>query len=208
MKKLFVTTILIISFFSLQAQVKFGFKAAPQLSFNRIQSGSDAYDIENDGSSIKLLLGPTFDFPFRENHYFSTGLFFNGKQAAFIATDKNNREVSSENYNLQYLQIPFTLKLFTEEIGLDKKLYFQFGGTTDIRLQGILSNDNLLNQVHFFDLSALLAAGMEYRIGLKTKLFAGLYYNRGLLNTVSQTRIEGEWRLNNDTVGLEIGVIF
>jgi hypothetical protein len=208
MKKLFIIAILSISCFTVKAQVKFGFKAAPQLGFNRLQSTGDTYEIESNGSSLKLLLGPTFDFPFRDNHYFSTGLFFSSKQAAFQATNVNTNRVEEESYDLQYLQVPLTLKLFTEEIGLDKKIYFQFGTTADFRLQGIISDDNLLNQVDFFDFTALLATGLEYRLGINTRIYAGFYYNRGFLNAVKETNIDEEWRLNNDTLGLELGVTF
>jgi len=208
MKKLFISAILIISSYTIQAQVRFGFKTAPQLSYNRIQSANENFEFEQNGSSIKLFLGPTFDFPFRKNHYFSTGIFFSGKRVAFEATNTNNGANSNEVYGIQYLQIPLTLKLFTEEVGLDKKIYFQFGTTTDFRLQGILSPQNILQQVSFFDFSALLAAGLEYRLGIKTRLFAGVYYNRGFISVINEATVEEDWRLFNDTIGLELGVTF
>lgn len=208
MKKLFVTAILIISVVSVQAQVRFGFKAAPQVAFNRLLTSGDTYDFEGNGSSLKLLLGPTFDIPFRENHFFSTGLWFSSKQAAFKVTNQTTGNSTSESHDLQYLQLPITLKLFTEEIGLDKKIYFQFGSTADFRLQGILDNDGLLGQVDFMDFTALLASGMEYRLGVNTRLYAGFYYNRGFLNAVNKTSVNEDWRMNNDTIGLEMGVTF
>lgn len=210
MKKLLFTAILIISVVTSHAQVRFGFRIAPVLSYNRIQTSGDLYKIENNKSAIKLQLGPTFDLPFRENHYFSTGIYFNTKQVNVRTENQSNGEVNEGEFNLQYVQIPISLKLLTDEVGLDKKIYFQFGTAVDLRTQGVLTNNAILNQVDFADFMAILAIGMEYRLGLNTKLYGGIMYNRGLLNAVNKSPIsqDQEWRLNNDLIGLEFGVTF
>jgi hypothetical protein len=210
MKKLFFVTILAISALTSHAQVRFGFRIAPDLSFSRIQSSEDLYKIESNGTAVKLQLGPTFDFPFRENHYFSTGIYFNTKQASITLTDKFDGSESKEAFALQYIQLPISLKLYTDEVGLDKKVYFQFGTAIDFKTQGVLDDNAILNAVKFADLSALLAVGMEYRLGVNTKLYGGLFYNRGLLDNVKDSPISEQqaWRLNSDLFGLELGVTF
>ncbi|MFQ3212853.1 MAG: hypothetical protein ACJAT1_000150 [Marivirga sp.] len=210
MKKLFFATILVISAITSHAQVRFGFRIAPDLSFYRIQSSGDLYEIVSTEAAIKMQLGPTLDFPFRENHYFSTGLYFSTKQASIRLTNKFDGSENKEVFALQYIQVPISLKLYTDEVGLDKKVYFQFGTAIDFKTQGILEDNPVLNEVNFADLSALLAIGMEYRLGVNTKLFGGLFYNRGLLNNVKKSPISDDqaWRLNSDLLGLEIGVTF
>jgi len=155
---------------------------------------------------LRFQLGPIFDFEFKENHYFSTGLIFTSKRSAFSV--ESGSATYKENYSPQYLQVPVTLKLFTEEIGLDKKIYFQFGGTVDFMTNNEGKDENIVQSFRFIDLNSLLTIGLEYGIGINTKLFGGLVYQRGLLNVINKNVYGDNFNLRNDFVGLEIGVIF
>jgi hypothetical protein len=206
MKKLLFSTLFLFSVCIAEAQVRFGFKAAPNISFNRIDAEANNTEFATDGVGLRFQLGPIFDFEFKENHYFSTGLIFTSKRSAFIAdslgTDYN------EDYSPQYLQVPLTLKLFTEEIGLDKKIYFQFGGTVDFMTNSEGDEENIVQSFKFIDLNSLLAVGLEYGIGINTKIFGGIVYQRGLLNTINRNTYGDNFNLRNDFVGLEVGLIF
>lgn len=206
MKKLLFSALLMISVSIAEAQVRFGFKAAPNISFNRIDAKADNTDFDTDGVGLRFQLGPIFDFEFKENHYFSTGIIFTSKRSAF--TIESGSATYKENYTPQYLQVPITLKLFTEEIGLDKKLYFQFGGTIDFMTNNEGEDENIVQSFRFIDLNSLLAIGLEYGIGINTKIFGGLVYQRGLLNVINKNFYGDNFNLRNDFVGLEIGVIF
>ncbi|WKV13056.1 outer membrane beta-barrel protein [Marivirga harenae] len=206
MKKLLFSAIFLFSVYITEAQVRFGFKAAPNISFNRIESEADNTDFRTDGVGLKFQLGPVFDFEFKENHYFSTGIIFTSKRSTFVADSMNN--TYQEAYNPQYLQLPITLKLFTEEVGLDKKIYFQFGGTVDFMTNSEGEEENIVQSFKFFDLNSLLAIGLEYGIGINTKIFGGIVYQRGLLNVIKDNAYGDNFKLRNDFVGLEIGIIF
>lgn len=206
MKKLLFSAILLFSVFITEAQVRFGFKAAPNISFNRIDADADNTDFKTDGVGLRFQLGPIFDFEFKENHYFSTGIIFTSKRSAFSADSAGT--VYPEDYSPQYLQVPITLKLFTEEIGLDKKIYFQFGGTLDFKTNTQGEDENIVQSFRFIDLNSLLTIGLEYGIGINTKLFGGLIYQRGLLNVINDNIYGENFKLRNDFVGLELGVIF
>ncbi len=206
MKKLLFSALLLISVSIAEAQVRFGFKAAPNISFNRIDAEADNTDFDTDGVGLRFQLGPIFDFEFKENHYFSTGLIFTSKRSAFSV--ESGSATYKENYSPQYLQVPVTLKLFTEEIGLDKKIYFQFGGTVDFMTNNEGKDENIVQSFRFIDLNSLLTIGLEYGIGINTKLFGGLVYQRGLLNVINKNVYGDNFNLRNDFVGLEIGVIF
>lgn len=206
MKKLLFSALLLISVSIAEAQVRFGFKAAPNISFNRIDAEADNTGFDTDGVGLRFQLGPIFDFEFKENHYFSTGLIFTSKRSAFSAD--SSATTYREDYSPQYLQVPITLKLFTEEIGLDKKIYFQFGGTIDFMTNNEGEDENIVQSFRFIDLNSLLAIGLEYGIGINTKLFGGLVYQRGLLNVINKNLYGDNFNLRNDFVGLEIGVIF
>ncbi|WP_340152762.1 outer membrane beta-barrel protein [uncultured Marivirga sp.] len=206
MKKLLFSAIFLFSVYITEAQVRFGFKAAPNISFNRIESEADNTDFRTDGVGLKFQLGPVFDFEFKENHYFSTGIIFTSKRSTFVADSMNT--TYQEAYNPQYLQLPITLKLFTEEVGLDKKIYFQFGGTVDFMTNSEGEEENIVQSFKFFDLNSLLAIGLEYGIGINTKIFGGIVYQRGLLNVIKDNAYGDNFKLRNDFVGLEIGIIF
>jgi len=209
MKKLLFSALLLISVSIAEAQVRFGFKAAPNIAFNRIDSEADNTDFDTDGVGLRFQLGPIFDFEFKENHYFSTGIIFTSKRSAFTADSAGATPPTyTEVYSPQYLQVPITLKLFTEEIGLDKKIYFQFGGTVDFMTNNEGEDENIVQSFRFIDLHSLLAIGLEYGIGINTKLFGGLVYQRGLLNVINKNVYRDNFNLRNDFVGLEIGVIF
>ena len=169
MKKLLFSTLFPLSIYFAEAQVRFGFKAGPNISFNRIDAEADNTDFRTEGVGLRFQLGPIFDFEFKENHYFSTGLIFTSKRASFSADSLGT--TYSEAYNPQYLQVPITLKLFTEEIGLDKKIYFQFGGTVDFKTNDEGDTENIVTSFRFIDLNSLLAIGLEYGIGINIKVF-------------------------------------
>lgn len=206
MKKLFFSALFLFSVCIVEAQVRFGFKAAPNISFNRVESEADNTNFDTDGVGLRFQLGPIFDFEFKENHYFSTGIIFTSKRSTFIADSMNTSY--TENYSPQYLQVPIALKLFTEEIGLDKKIYFQFGGTVDFMTNSEGEEENIVQSFKFFDLNSLLAIGLEYGIGINTKIFGGVVYQRGLLNVINDNLYGDNFKLRNDFVGLELGIIF
>jgi hypothetical protein len=206
MKKLLFSTLLLFSVCIAEAQVRFGFKVAPNISFNRVNENADNAEFDAEGVALRVQLGPVFDIEFKENHYFTTGLIFTSKRSAF-SIDSLGTFVT-EDYSPQYLQVPLTLKLFTEEIGLDKKIYFQFGGTIDFMTNSEGEDENIVQSFRFIDLNSLLAVGLEYGIGINTKLFGGLIYQRGLLDVINKNVYSDNFKLRNDFVGLEIGVIF
>lgn len=206
MKKLLFSTLLLFSVYLSEAQVRFGFKVAPNISFNRIDEEVDNTSFETEGIGLRFQLGPIFDIEFKENHYFSTGLIFTSKRSTFSAETVGVSK--TESYNPQYLQVPISLKLFTEEIGLDKKIYFQFGGTVDFRTNKEGEDGNIVQSFNFIDLNSLLAIGLEYGVGINTKVFGGILYQRGLLNVINKNIYGSDFNLRNDFVGLEFGIIF
>ncbi len=207
MKKLFFSAIFLLSVLNAEAQFKFGLKLAPTLSFNRVSDDSDALNFSPDGVGAGFQLGPIVDFEFKENHYFSTGLIFTTKRVGFSVDGQQGLD-GSEDHSLHYLQLPATLKLFTEEIGLDKKVYFQVGGTFDFKTKGKGSSTDFVQKFNFMDISALLAVGVEYGFGIDTKLFGGIIYQRGLFNVINESNTNEDWKVQNDLLGLELGITF
>ena len=194
----------IISTTVLSAQTKLGLKLSPVIASNRVTN--DAQNVDNDGSALKLSVGLVVDKPISESYYLSTGLIYMPKRAAFRASAD-----STENYTLQYLQIPVTLKLFTNEVAPDLKVYFQVGGALEFKVFDEPKEPSfvVVDKFNPVDFSVILGSGVEYRAGINTTIFAGISYQRGLSNVVSEAIAGAEdLQIRNTIVSIDLGVKF
>lgn len=195
-----------------EAQTRLGIRLAPTISANRVEGSSDSLDYVGSGVGLRYVIGPYLDFYLAENYYVNTGVFFAPKRAALRTITKNTREEYVEQVNLQYLQIPLSMKLFTNELALDTRVYFQFGFQTEVLIASKFQTEDpqFIEKFHPVDLSLLVAAGIEYRAGYSTVLFGGFSYNRGFINTVRRldSFAEDAFKLRQDLFGLEMGIKF
>ena len=205
MKKFLFSILIILSFQGL-AQTRLGLKLSPVVVSNR--ATNDAQTVENDGSSLKLSIGLIVDKPLAESYFLSSGLVYVPKRAAFRPEDPL---ASPEEYTLQYLQIPATIKLFTNEVAPDFKVYFQIGAGLEIKVFDEPDNPDFVTIESFnpVDFSVILGTGVEYRAGINTTLFGGISYQRGLINTVNETIPTAEdLQIRNTVVSFDLGVKF
>ncbi len=195
-----------------QAEFKLGIQFSPTLSTNRIESESASLNLDTDGTGLRMAFGPIIDYQIKDNYYFSSGLLFVSKRAGIEATRADNTGVPvRETYGLQYLQVPLSLKLFTNEVAIDKKIYFQLGTTLEFAIDEKRKEDEnfLIEDFKLFDSSLLLGLGIEYQLGVNTTMFGGFSYHRGLLNAISeQTALDTDIRFKNDYLGLDVGIKF
>jgi hypothetical protein len=213
------------------AQVKLGLRLAPGLAVNSV-IGDDAFDAaEPNGASVRFSAGPIADFFFADNYAISTGLWYTVKRASFqvpngTLTDEAVGPLGNQTiYNLQMLQIPVTVKLYTNEVAPDIRVYFQLGGTLDAKLaeKAKEEDNNLLAQLSEaqrekaaykpFDVGLYLGAGAEMILGENTAVFGGLNYNRGLVNALggldyNGSQINNDLKIRNQLVSLEVGIKF
>lgn len=201
--------VLFLTEFASGQDYRIGIKVAPTLS-NVRTSAADGSSLERDGSAVKFLLGAFVDIPFKENYYFHGGLNFASKVTKITAS---NGPVSTrqEEYDHEYLQIPLLLKLYTNEVMLDTKLFFNFGMVPEIRLNTANEeSDNLLiTEFSDFDLAGNFGGGVERGIGVNTRVFIGLNYNIGFLNVVkSQSDAYSDFTIKNNLFALEFGIKF
>lgn len=209
MRKLVLLVVAILALQTAHAQSKIGIKFSPTLSTNRINSEDPDNAFSSNGVGGRFIFGPIVDLFITDNYYFSTGLLYAPKRAAFTVTPAGGASIQ-EAYKLQYLQVPATLKLFTNELALDTRVYFQLGGLLEVKINEKAQQDDYIYVDRFrpFDISIHLGTGVEYRLGYNTLLFGGFYYNRGLINTVGRPLEGTDVNIKNDLVGLEIGVKF
>ncbi|MBD0257532.1 MAG: PorT family protein [Cytophagales bacterium] len=213
------------------AQVKLGLRLAPGLAVNSV-IGDDVFDAaEPNGASVRFSAGPIADFFFADNYAISTGLWYTVKRASFrvpngsLTEDAVGTLGNQTIYNLQMIQVPLTVKLYTNEVAPDIRVYFQLGGTFDAKLaeKAKEENNNILATLSEaqdekaaykpIDVSLYLGAGAEMVLGENTALFGGLSYNRGLVNALGRldyagTRINNDLKIRNQLVSLEVGIKF
>lgn len=210
MRKYLLLVVLLFSSYMTSAQkIKLGFKFSPTISTNRIDDSTDSISYSTDGAGLRFATGPTVDIPITEYYHFSTGILLVSKKSAFKAVSQTNSR--QEEYKLQYLQVPLTLKLFTNEVALDKKVYFQIGTSMEFNVKEKPKKESyyVIENFRFFDSSLLVGLGLEYKMGLSTIVYGGFSYSRGFFNTVQdEVRSGDDLVLKNDYIGLDLGVKF
>jgi hypothetical protein len=213
MKRLLLLFVFAIATLPAMSQLRIGLNFSPAISINRVFEDKDStFDYSPNGAGIRFIAGPELSFMIGKNYAFTTGLWYAAKRAGITIKDKISGKETEETYNLQYIQLPATLKLFTNEIATDMRLYFQIGGTADIKLATKEKKINVTPDIvkfRPFDTSILAGVGIEYQLGENTYLLGGLRYTRGLIN--SATRFEdavNEFRINNDLISIDMGIRF
>lgn len=226
MKNILLLSGLLMAFSGGYAQdkpVELGLQVGLNLASNSVESNY----FENSGTGVRLSGGLVADIYLAERYAFSTGVRYTIKRSGLQTTSAGN---SSSYFNLQTLQLPVTLKLFTSEIAQDTRLYFQLGGALDIKLAE-RPLDKPTNFVYnatreqdgsvykSLGASLLLAAGVELQLTDTNKAYVGLSYNRGLsqaMGSVATNKVapfNGE-KVNdvissfNHLFGIEVGIKF
>ena len=105
-----------------QTDFRFGLTASPLMSWNN----ADAQTIDSDGSNLGFQYGILADLNFEERYAFSTGILITHSGGS-IVSDLDTSFVTLDQ-NLQYIEVPVTLKLKTSQVGY-LSYYGQFGFT-------------------------------------------------------------------------------
>ncbi|MFY0688142.1 MAG: PorT family protein [Cyclobacteriaceae bacterium] len=215
MKKHLLALSLVLSLVALaKAQPKLGLKFSPVFVSSRVDLTSDTLDIFTSGSDFKFSIGLTVDQELSDTYFLSTGVVYIPKHVSIDITGENGGTYSNtrEEYSLQYLQIPITLKLFTNEIAPDLSIFFQVGAGMEFKIYdaAVQEEFTLINQFKPFDASVILGAGAEYRAGVNTVLYAGGSIQRGLLGIVKATSpdIGDEFYLRSGLISIDLGIKF
>jgi hypothetical protein len=218
MKKALLLFSTILIFGSAFSQgVKLGLNLNPGLLINRVTDPKvtgDTLEYSKKGAGFKFAAGPDVHIMFSENYGMTLGLWYAAKRAGVATKDKDTGVERKDVYNLQYVQIPFTLRMYTNEISTDMKLYFQVGGTFDVKLAAknkkiAYTDDPIITKFGRFDASILAGAGVEIQMGSNTALMGGIRYQRGLINNASKFDAGVQkFKLNSDLLSLDLGIKF
>ncbi len=173
---------------------RFGLKASPSLAWMRPETSG----YERDGMRLGFSYGFMSDIELGDFYAFSTGLNINLIGGKLEYEDFRNDDrvlISPRNYNLQYLEIPLTLKMHTQEIGyLTYYGRFGFGAGMNLRSKAKDSYNNITEELddikgetRFLRISLIVGLGIEYSLGGSTALVGGLTFNNGFTNVLKGT---------------------
>lgn len=194
-------------------RVRFGAYIAPNSSWmhpTASKSDDGNYHVQSDGSIIGYSWGLMADYFFSENYGIATGFNLNTTGGQIFANGSSNPNPNAPNdvlaakfkYHLQFLEIPFALKLRSDEVGPSGvKIFGQVGLTLGINIsrkadydvtyndsygtqQTISGNNEKLTGVLAtppIDLQMNVGAGMEVPITEKMRFYTGLFFNNAFL---------------------------
>ncbi|MES2518784.1 MAG: hypothetical protein V4585_11790 [Bacteroidota bacterium] len=222
-------------FFNSFYKIKMGFKFSPGIMINYVDASKNFKGFDSNGANVRLSLGPIADFYITDKYAFSTGLWYTVKSVnysmhgsfydndLFKTTPLTTDELrgTEANFNLQYLQIPLTMKIFSDKILDDTPLYLQFGGTLDLKIaeKALDKTRNALFQYQerlassqsifgFGDVGLLLGIGGEKPLSRGgDAFFFGIQYQRGLVE-INRSRTFGDLITKNGAFYLDFGVKF
>ncbi len=230
MKKLLIIASFILISLTIFAQEEpafhFGVKASPSLAWLR----SDTKGYASDGSKFGFSYGLITDFNFASKYAFSTGIDITYRGGKFKTVqelkdivNKDSVISTSASYVLQYLEIPKTLKLKTNEIG-SVTYYVQVGVAPGINIrarknyesstqttvsgipQTINAEENKLDaqsEINSLNLSMIIGGGVEYTLSGQTVLVGGIQFNNGFLDV-----FDGDPKVNSNYLALTLGILF
>uniref|UniRef100_UPI0040485C0F outer membrane beta-barrel protein n=1 Tax=Roseivirga sp. TaxID=1964215 RepID=UPI0040485C0F len=215
MRKYTFTT-LVLAFFSLNLFAQdytIGIKLGPTLTFAKTATDGNSTNYDKESAQAQFLVGAFVDYSFKENYHFNFGINYASKDFGLIARSSQSiaTELGRASFQQEFLQLPVLLKLYTNEILLDTKIFFNFGIVPEIRLSNSAraANDDIVREFRGFDIAGNFGGGLERSIGVNTRIFGGIFYNLGFINQVkTQNDTFDELSLKNRLIALEIGIKF
>jgi hypothetical protein len=161
------------------------------------------------------------EYYFHPNYGFVTGLNLGVQGGNVLYTDSVSISTGDQTsvvlqpgstaaFNLSYLTLPVGLKMKTNEIG-----YFTYFAELGFNQQvnigskatstgNGLNKDNVPKETNLFNMSYFFGGGVEYNVGGQTSLLAGIFYNNGFVDILSNNRHKAV--LNY--LSFRIGVLF
>lgn len=223
MKK--ISTILIFTFLSFAALAQnnvitsYGFRlgltATPTIGWVKPEQG------KTEGVALGFSYGLIGDFNFAPNYSFSTALTItsiNGKSTEanvipFHTSANANPLAYDLKYKLQYVDLPLTVKLKTVKAD-GKRWYGQFGLSNSFNISAkqdaksgsttVADNYKISDYTKFYRAGLIIGAGGEFDVAPSTSIVAGLTFNNGFTNIVTDKNRD----VRNHYIALNFGVFF
>jgi hypothetical protein len=191
---------------------KFGLKASPNLSWFK----PDQSEFLNDGVRFRFSYGLVTEFAFGNNYSFltgvemlSTGGGLNFEGNGFYEAGGEYFKLNKRNYTLNYVNIPLSLKMTTNEVGF-MRYFATFGVDLGTRTRarakdevnpyiastGVFSTNtvnrdeiDILKDVPLFRLGLNIGIGTTYNISGNTDLLVSVNWSNGFVNSLKKESV-------------------
>jgi len=209
MKKIILCICFLFCILNMEAQqTQFGFFIHPSSNFQTI----DASDVEGS-TNIGFGYGIVIDYALTDVFILHTGLSHSFVKSNLIYSLPGSNERETHDYRLQYVEIPFSLKVKTNELGHFK--YFGLFGVSPgfpVRARkdfasvgGGEENIRAGKDIVKINFPLIFGGGIEYALAERTALFAQLQFNNGLSNVYDDNdKNKISWK----QLGIKAGVFF
>ena len=182
---------------------KLGFTLSPNLSWLT----DDGNRLVADGSKAGFSYGVIADVGFAKNYFFSTAFTVSSLHSKGVKKD-----ISTDEYKLQYIEIPFTLKLKSNPSD-QGRFYGQFGLGTGINISAkkdatsfgtnvVVKDVSISSEVNSFRLGLIMGAGAEWNVGRNLIALTGVTFNNVFTKTFK------DYDSRNTLVTLNLGLFF
>jgi len=197
-------------------KTRFGVFIAPNTSWMKPTSNKSddrQYVISKEGNKVGFTWGLMLDYFFAENYAIASGFQLNSTGGKILAVQNSTLppltdpyvESADFDYRLQYLELPFNLKMRSDELGSGLRVFGQIGlalginiskkasyevtyvetdatgKATDVTISG--ENEKLQGGLSVAPaaLQMNLGGGIEYPLTQKMSLYFALMFNNGFL---------------------------
>ncbi|MDF3078118.1 MAG: PorT family protein [Sphingobacteriaceae bacterium] len=176
---------------------RLAFTVSPTFGWMEFPTNAPGY--ENVKYKTQSSYGVIGDFGFAKNYFFSSGLTLTTVGSTLDVTLNGNQKI---DYKIQYIEIPLTLKLKSNEAPV--RYYGQFGldaGITTSTKHSI-TQLSIPNHANTLRMGLLIGGGTEWHLTQNMNVLTGVSYNKGF------TKVFDSPETKNSFVTLNLGVFF
>ncbi|MFK7980443.1 MAG: porin family protein [Saprospiraceae bacterium] len=216
-------------------ELRLGFQLSPSFSW----MSTDDNLINGNGLNLGLKLGMVGEYYFRENYALVSGINLAFNQGGTLRHEEGGdlwpKSALSDlslhslpdgvnlKYHIQYLEIPFGVKLRTKEFGYLRyfaeipifSLGFKLQARGDVK-GTTLDNEreNITEDVNLFNLTWGFGGGVQYTLSESTALVGGIIYRQGFTDVTDDSglKIDGTTRENSKgiikSLTIRLGFLF
>ena len=164
-------------------------------------------NIDKQKSRFGFNYGLLLDINITDNYIIHTGLTIGQLYGGTLRYTQGGVD-SSYTYKLDYIEIPLTFKLMTNDIG-QMRYWGQFGVVNSFRFKDqVILKDNTTGEVDetrdqpygtgFYNLALQVGGGVEFNVSGRTYLVFGIIYRNGFIDQIKDNyRYPGKTFLNS-----------
>lgn len=219
----------------LEGELRLGFQLSPSFSW----MSTDDNLINGNGTNLGLKLGMLSEYYFRENYAIVSGINFSFNQGGTLRHEQGGNLWSKSElsnlalmelpdgvnlqYHIQYLEIPFGLKMRTREFGYLRyfaeiptfTLGFKLQARGDVKGTANLDTEreNITEDVNLFNLTWGFGGGIHYTLSDNTAIVGGIIYRQGFADVTDDGAIRLDGSPENSkavirSITIRLGLLF